>query len=283
MIQRKRITIIGIIIVGGIIITGVLALNGYFGGGAKVPEDTFTRGLVAYWSFDEGTGNIAYDISGNGNNGTIYGAKWTKGKYGSALQFDGVDDYVDCGNVLNIDLPITMSVFCYIDSLDAPAFIFGSDDVSTYYGWMFYISTTGKVVLLYGDGGGAASNYRRAFLTGEGTVTTGTWYHIVGIIRGPTDMAVYVNGSEVSGTYSGSGGDMAHSSDPARIGARTASGDYFHGLIDEVRIYNRALSAEEIRYHYNRGRPIAHWRFDEGSGTTTYDSSGNEYHGILHE
>jgi len=52
-------------------------------------------GLVAYWSFDEGSGNTLHDLSGNENHGTIYGAVWTGGKSGNALYFDGDDDYVE--------------------------------------------------------------------------------------------------------------------------------------------------------------------------------------------
>ncbi len=54
------------------------------------------EGLVAYYSFDEGSGNVLHDLSGNENDGTIYGAKWVDGKYGKALEFDGINDYVDC-------------------------------------------------------------------------------------------------------------------------------------------------------------------------------------------
>ncbi|HNR81513.1 MAG TPA: hypothetical protein PKK37_03685, partial [Candidatus Pacearchaeota archaeon] len=50
---------------------GTLALNGFFGGGAAIPEDTMTRGLVGYWSFDEGDGTVARDASGNNNHGTL--------------------------------------------------------------------------------------------------------------------------------------------------------------------------------------------------------------------
>jgi hypothetical protein len=53
-----------------------------------------TTGLVAEWKFDKGTGTTAYDTSGNNNRGTIYGAQWTTGVSGAALEFDGVDDYV---------------------------------------------------------------------------------------------------------------------------------------------------------------------------------------------
>ncbi|MDI6891330.1 MAG: hypothetical protein QMC83_10420, partial [Thermodesulfovibrionales bacterium] len=63
-----------------------------------------TRGLVGYWSFDEGAGQYAYDGSGNANNGTLTnGPKWTTGKSGGALSFDGIDDYVDCGNKPSLD------------------------------------------------------------------------------------------------------------------------------------------------------------------------------------
>lgn len=75
--SKKKTIIIVIaigILAGGV---GILALNGYFGGGATIPEDTMTRGLVGYWSFDEGGGNIAYDASGAGNNGTITTAGFT--------------------------------------------------------------------------------------------------------------------------------------------------------------------------------------------------------------
>ncbi len=74
----------------------ILGLNGFFGGGAEIPSDTMTRGLVGYWSFDEGSGATSTDISGNGNDGTLTNSpKWTTGKVSSALQFDGINDYVN--------------------------------------------------------------------------------------------------------------------------------------------------------------------------------------------
>ena len=89
-------------------------------------------------------------------------------------------------------------------------------------------------------------------------------------------MKLYLNGIEV-GSTSKTGTLNANTSVSAWIGSNppTVGSNAFDGLIDEVRIYNRALSVEEIRYHYNRGGPVAHWKMDEGNGTTTYDSSGN--------
>jgi len=121
-------------------------------------------------------------------------------------------------------------------------------------------------------------------------VNDNQWHHIVFTWTGDTSTdgaKIYIDGqltasgtSEADDTGVRDGNDLIGKLDGAWGGDDLF---FFHGIIDEVRIYNRALSPEEIRYHYNRGRPVAHWRFDEGSGSTIYDSSGNEYHGILHE
>jgi len=77
-------------------------------------------GLVSYWDFEEGSGNVSYDYT-KANNGTLYNgvARTTSGKYGSALQFDGVDDYIDAGNAasLNIANSITLETWIKFSSL----------------------------------------------------------------------------------------------------------------------------------------------------------------------
>src|SRR3989344_7491214 len=67
----------------------IAALNGWFGGGGSIPEDTMTRGLVGYWGFDEGSGTVAHDASNYANTGTWSGtvSHWTTGKTGGAGQF----------------------------------------------------------------------------------------------------------------------------------------------------------------------------------------------------
>ena len=100
-----------LVLVGG---GGTLALNGFFGGGAAIPEDTMTRGLVGYWKFDEGGGTTAYDASGNGNDGTLTnGPKWTQGKEGGALAFDGRNDYVNAGNGASLNIANEMTIGRY--------------------------------------------------------------------------------------------------------------------------------------------------------------------------
>ena len=272
-IRNKKLIIAGLGIIVALVIVGIVgALNGWFGGGPKIPEDTFTRGLVAYWSFDEGTGNIAYDISGNGNNGTIYGAKWTKGKYGSALQFDGVDDYVEILDDDSLDINIQNGEKITIEAWIYPYTVTGERGIVSKRE-NYRLLLLGQSIKFQTFGWTASQNLK---------VTANKWHHVVVTYDGTTkELNFYLDGSrETRENYSVNGGINPWK---LYIGKGHDFSYFFHGIIDEVRIYNRALSAEEIRYHYNRGRPIAHWRFDEGSGTTTYDSSGNEYHGILHE
>lgn len=57
-----------------------------------------------YAQSDEGSGNVVKDISGNGNDGVVYGAMWVDGKFGKALSFDGKDEYIDCGNNASLDI-----------------------------------------------------------------------------------------------------------------------------------------------------------------------------------
>jgi len=212
-------------IIAGISIAVVLAivgtvgaLNGWFGGGGKIPGDTFTRGLVGYWSFDEGSGSMAYDASGNENHGELKPSatnrpQWTTGKISGALQFDGLDDYVEA----TVSQATTTIMFWFDDGA----------------GWKHWTKVEDAYYL-------------------NGTVT-GT----------PAVFPVYIVGTTV------------------QIGKHIEDGSFVAGKIDEVRIYNRALSAAEIRYHYNRGGPVGHWKFDEGEGQIAYDSTWNNNDGQL--
>jgi hypothetical protein len=76
----------------------------------------FTNYLRGYWQFDDGTGNTASDSSGYNNHGTIINATWTTGKFGDALNFDGIDDYVDCGNDTSFDITLENTVSAWIKS-----------------------------------------------------------------------------------------------------------------------------------------------------------------------
>ena len=102
---------------------------------------------------------------------------------------------------------------------------------------------------------------------------------------GFTSASIYVNGIATS-TLS-SGWNHVVVTDTASVAAASfligeANGDYMSGIIDEVRVYNRALSIAEVRYHYNKGAPVAHWKFDEGAGSTAYDSTVRNNDGTIY-
>ena len=260
---------------------GFLAAQfGFFSGGTNapsVPEDTMTRGLVGYWSFDEGSGSAAYDASGNGNDGTlIHDPKWTQGKSGSALQFDGVDDYVDCGNneSLNITDAITIEAWVKITSFDEiDAIVYKQSSSDTKDGYNLDIRSANLVYFDVPDG----TNWRGI----TASITSGLWHYIAATYN-KVNSKIYIDGVERASEYYTH--DLIGNSQHLQIGGRGIEGfRFFNGLIDEVRIYNRALSAEEVRYHYNHGGPVASWNFDEGSGTAVHDSSENGFDGVLHE
>jgi len=214
----------------------------------------FDPNLVSLWEFDEGEGDIAYDSAGD-NHGTIYEATWTSGQIDGALDFDGDGDYVNLGNDSSLKpaLPITLSAWVRLSSLGSTQYIITSDNqTSNYYGVWFCVGNTNRLGIVYGDGGTPdSSNIRKK--AGTTFLSTDTWYHVAAVIKGATDMDIYINGVDDGGSYSGTGGSLAYSSGSALIGNRHNLMDPFNGKIDDVRIYNRALNEEEIEQLYQEG------------------------------
>ena len=254
-------------------------------------------GLIGYWSFDDESGTVATDHSGNGNDGTLNNmteGDWVSGKKGGALEFDGVDDYVSISNS---------------SSLDSTGV---SGDSYTVALW---IKTTQQdfvgVLSKYEGGGGVAFPYAVAvndcvsnktgffIYTGSGStcdtdvysntsVNDGEWHYVVGV-RDGSNLHMYVDGV-LENTGSISDSDYSNNS-PITIGAYNSGDYYFSGSIDDVRIYNRALTSTDIQALYNSGTVqrktvsetnlIGHWTFDDASGDTATDSSGNNNTGTL--
>ena len=241
---KKKKKIILVVIIGILSIIGAgFALNGYFGGGASIPEDTMARGLVGYWSFDEAGGTTAYDASDNSHNGTLTnGPKYTEGKIGNALQFDGSNDYVHIGDISETSVK-TVELWAKPDAINV------TEDPLDLNGTQYVKITSGTVS---GEGFISPTVYIDGL---AGTTVTANWHHIV---------------------ITTNTGFSASDVDIGRLNTT-----YFNGLIDEVRIYNRALTASEVRYHYNRGGPVSHWKFDEGEGQIVYDSTNNNNDGTL--
>jgi hypothetical protein len=206
-----------------------------------------SNGLVSWWEFGEGEGTTAYDSVG-GNDGTIYGADWTNGMIGGALSFDGVDDYVDVGNDSSLKpaLPVALSAWINLSSLGNHQYVMALDDqTDLYYGIWWYVGSAGNLAVGYGDGGTRATESRRGKV-GTTVLDTDTWYHIAAVVRGRTDMSLYVDGVDDGGTYSGTGGSIDYSNADSLIGMRHDFAYCFDGRIDDVLVYERAASVEEI-------------------------------------
>lgn len=187
-----------------------------------------TPNLVGGWRF-EGNAN---DWSGNGNNGTVNGATLTTGKFGKAYSFDGVDDYVQLPNLGNFS------------SFTIEGWIRGDgDSLSGATGYNTFIGNAGNNRLLYSMNGlmlaqmGAGNHFSTA------TAPRGQWNHIAYVYTHTNTTAKwFINGKPDSENV----GAITFKQ-PQRIGAYDLVNYMMNGLIDEVRIYNRALTESEIR------------------------------------
>jgi hypothetical protein len=196
-------------------------------------------GEVAYWKLDEGSGATADDAVGI-NHGTINGAAvWTTGKYDDALSFDGVDDYVDVGIKANLDFSAGFTLEAWYkpgSSSDGAIVSKISDSITDGY-MLWRDSSAADKIKLYIDGGARASSI---------SMTEGQWHHVVGTWDG-SEACIYVNGilSECNTWWSTA---PASSGNAFMIGGYT--GEKIKASIDEVLIYNKALTADEVRDNY---------------------------------
>ncbi|MBI4159560.1 LamG domain-containing protein, partial [Candidatus Wolfebacteria bacterium] len=213
---------------------------------ALIQKPATNLGLVGYWSMNEGTGSYAGDSSGNKNTGTLVnGPTWVDGKRGKALNFDGVDDYVDAGsNSITGTSPFTLSAWFNARTHTdyGVAVSIGTENANgqaAYIGWV----TTAQIGTNNSLGGGWwGTNY------GSGITSSG-WHHVVMTFAGGSGGAtkIYVDNVEkVSTAFTPNLGTQK-----IQFGLRTVY--EFNGLIDEVRIYNRVLSATEIQALYKSG------------------------------
>ena len=209
------------------------------------PSASINNGLVGWWPMWEGAGGKTLDISGKGNHGVLTnGPVWG----GGGLNFDATDDYISCGNSSILKPVLPISVFARFTLIAIPTTygLFTNDDVTNYAGILIRVVSDGSVFLTFGDNTGVSSGNRRSKQSAAGIITAGKEYTVVGVIRGATDMSIYVNGVDVGGTYSGTGGTtMVYSTGNAVIGKDRAA--YFNGGIKHLRMWNRGLSAAEAQ------------------------------------
>ena len=197
-------------------------------------------GLVAAYAFDEGSGTTVTDASGNGNNGTITNATWaTAGKYGEALQFNGTNALVTIPNAASLQLSTGMTLEAWVNPSTVNAnwrdVIYKGND-------NYYLEATSTNASKPDAGLIAGGSYADAF--GTAKLTASTWSFLTETYDGST-LRLYVNGTQVASTAHT--GAIATSTNPLQIGGDSLYGQYFAGLIDEVRVYNVALTAAQIQ------------------------------------
>jgi hypothetical protein len=197
--------------------------------------------LVGWWRLDEGSGTTAYDSSSNGNDASFEGSPaWVEdGKFGKALKFDGSSDYLAAPDSESLDINADqLSIAAWINGEDWPAanhIVRKIADTGTGSIYMIRVQPDTMRVYLNTSAG-------ETIVQGTTVLNTNEWYH-VGLIYDGAEARIYVNGQlDVSMNVSG---ELTQSNNELRIGRGEPAG-YFVGMIDDVRLYNHALTESEL-------------------------------------
>jgi len=283
------------------------------GTGGQLEADEHTVGL---WHFDEGSGNVAKDFSGNGNDGTINGAQFVPGVIDKALEFDGTNDYVQVSDSPSLDInsQISMELWFYPKEPNLHHFLLdklGTNNVRSY---RLLVTGNGGTDSFGNDFvensiefGISHDNVNVIYLAtkADHMVSVGKWNHLAATFNGMA-MKIFLNGIKIA--EGNSPGGIATNNNDLTIGTDydiPGNSDYYSkGTIDEVRISNIARTPEEIHQAYQTGISIhggqaqltkrafdpsadpsciGYWSFDEGEGETAYDGSGNGNDGTLND
>ena len=236
--------------------------------------------LKGEWHFDEGSGDYVYDSSGNGNTGSLGsgmmdkptwngydGGQWDNRSdvnfsTGNSLWFDNSDDYVNCSNSSSLNFVDALTVEAWIypegwgeESNYGFGRIVDKLDYGTYTGYNLFIANN-----IYYNNESLAINIiingiGYSFSTPDHSISLNQWQHIAMSYDGET-VRLFINGKEKGNLTSPSGNLNDHSLVDLIIGNCKEQDRTFNGTIDEVRIYNRSLSADEIYQHYIRSKYV---------------------------
>ena len=220
---------------------GYITVSSTSGGG-----DGNNAGLVGAYNFEEASGTTVVDASGKGNIGTISGAtRTTQGRFGKALSFDGVNDWVTINDAASLDLTTGMTL---------EAWVYPTVNMTQWATVVLKEQPGGGLYELYANGDQSqpltsvtvGGKYR--VLSGGPWLLANQWTHLAATYDGTTQR-LYVNGTQVA--QRPQTGPTQVSSSPLRLGGNSVWGEFFKGRIDEVRVYNRALSAAAINADLN--------------------------------
>jgi Concanavalin A-like lectin/glucanases superfamily len=210
---------------------------------------------TAAYAFNEGSGTTAADASGSGLTGTLTnGAGWGTGRNAGAVLLDGVDDFVELGNPALLQLTGSMTVSAWVNSaafpVDDAAIVSKRSPSPVGYQLDTTVDRGPRTIgfKLTNSSGGNMFRY------GATTLQANTWYYVTGVYNAATsELHVYLNGQLDDGTLVGTvSATQQNSTANVNVGRRPGSNSFnLNGRIDDVRIYNRALTPAEIQADMN--------------------------------
>ncbi|MBL0267117.1 MAG: T9SS type A sorting domain-containing protein [Chitinophagaceae bacterium] len=213
-----------------------------------------TQGLISYWPF---CGN-ANDETGNGNDGVVNGATLIPDRFGnpnSAYSFDGLSNFITVSDPVNNSLdflgnPFSISVWIKTSQDNGPLITKQNSSIANVSGDynMDVADRNGRIAMGFGSGLGCARH-------STDTVNYDNWTHLVAIYNAPTSVDIYVNGVLSNGINSGIGnspGTLANSPE-ALLFAKGFGNSFYNGCLDDIGIWNRVLSQQEVTQLYNLG------------------------------
>lgn len=197
-----------------------------------------TNGLIAYWPFDEQSGTIAHDASGHGHDGRVEGATWTTGRRAGGLAFDGVNDLVRVAAHAALDTPDAFSVALWLNPNDVPKVderVLCKVNV-----WDIKLDDLTPQFTAKGS------------VQADATLVSGQWAHLV-LTNKKGKFKWYVNGKETSLEKNTIDRDSSLKSKLTELWIGTDGKSFFRGTLDDVLLYNRALSEKEVQQLYRAG------------------------------
>ncbi len=253
------------------------------------------NGLSTWWKLDDGSGSTVTDSSGNNNGGTLTGGyTWTTGILGDAVTFNGTTGGI--GSTNQATNPQTFSVASWFKTTTTV----GGDIMGFSSGQSGYGANTDRLV--YMDNGGHIyfglySAYRVQTIVTPGTYNDGNW-HLVTASLASDGMKLYIDGNLVASNAAVTSAQVYNGYWRAGFTGlggwtNTPSSYYFAGTLDDIRVYTTELQASDVQNLYNAGEglnnssttaptdAVTWWKFDDGSGSTAGDSSGNNNTGVL--
>ena len=213
-----------------------------------------TADLIAYWRFDEASGTTAIDSSGNSNTGTLVsGGTWTTGKVRNGLRFDGTNDHVVVNNSASINsITNRITIAFWANAADLSndwVTALQRRNAADWFDWQIYLrasdAPTANHPVFRVDWNSSGTIDTGEQVECSAILATGQWYFVAVTYDG-SQMQFYLDGTSC-GMTTRSGGVIPNSARQIWLGGNEPWGEYLNGMLDEVRIYRRALSQSEIQ------------------------------------